>query len=294
MLHRIVVFFNFLIVPLLLLAENASNVRVHQRNKDIVITYDLSKTSDVRVFISQGSEDTFVLLKATEGAVGKHIQPGKNLEVIWHPLDEEDSFIAENVRFKVEALTPYEWYALPKSHNRVIQGGKTNIETFILVDIAYATTPQMSYGLTLGQTYSGLGWFVEAHSNFRFESATNEMVCGEGGYIGNELPFYSGHKKSSILVVNAGVVVDFLEWTNLSPRNRFNTLGVYLGAGYGSRYILWETLNGDLIKFNPNSYQGFSTNIGVIGSVYGLICKVGVNTISFKYLELEAGIGWIF
>lgn len=283
-----------LVLPVWIWAGNASNARVRQRNQDIVITYDLSKTSDVCVFISKGSEDSFVLLKAVEGAVGKNVLLGKNLEVIWHPLDEEDSFIAENVCFKVEALTPYEWYALPKSHNSIPHDGKTNMETFILADFAYAAAPQISYGLTLGQTYSGIGWYVSAHSNFQSNSATKGMACEEGGYIDGYLPFYSGRTKSSLLVVNMGAVVDLFEWTQVSMRNRFNTFGLYAGIGYGFRQMLWETRDKQWIQYKPTSYNGVCANAGIIGSAYGLTLKMGINTIAFKYIELEAGIGWMF
>ena len=298
MKHKILYLLVLLLLPLCGWAENASNVRVRQKNKDIIITYDLSKTSNVCVFISSGYSYSYILLKAVEGAVGNHVHAGKDLEIIWHPLNEYEKFIADNVRFKVEALGAYDQYVLPK-WRKGKQGGKTDMETFILADFAYAFAPQMSGGLTFGQTYSGYGWYINARTNFNFQSATNGLTCSYGGEIydysvGSILPFYSGEKKSSTLVVNAGFVMDFIEVGGGSPRNRFHTFGFYAGMGYGWRRMLWETADGKWIEYSPTSYNGFSGNIGLIGSVYGLTLKAGINTINFKYLELEAGIGWMF
>lgn len=85
-------------------AENASNVRVQQKGKDIIITYDLEQTSDVTVYVSTGLSTTFRILKKVEGAVGEKVHKGTNLVITWHPLEEMESFIANDVRFKVEAM----------------------------------------------------------------------------------------------------------------------------------------------------------------------------------------------
>ena len=294
MKHRILYFFILLCIPLLVFADNASNVRVRQRKKDIVVTYDLSKQSNVQLWVATNAHPTFVRLEAVEGAVGDHVKAGENLEIVWHPLEENEDFIAEGVRFKVEALGSYEQYLLPKSRKGKELGGKTNMETFVTADFAYGFAPQLSGGLMIGQTYSGIGWFVNAHSNFNFQSATDGLVCGKGGYIDDVLPFYSGKKQSSLFVANAGLVLDVIELAGGSPRNRFNTIGFYVGAGYGWRRALWETVDGKWIEYSPTSFSGFSTNMGVLFSVYGCTLKAGINTINFKYLDIEAGIGWMF
>jgi hypothetical protein len=283
-LHILLVF-----LPIQVWAENASNVRVRQRNKDIVVTYDLSKTSNVQLFVATKAHPAYTKLKALSGAVGKHVCAGKNLEIVWHPLEESESFIAEGVRFKVEALGAYEEYALRKD-----DGGASNMETYITADFAYSLSPQMSYGCTLGQTYRGYGWYINARSNFNFESATDGLACSEGGYIGGTLPFYSGLTQNSAFVCNVGFVMDILEAVSASKRNRFNTLGYYIGGGYGWRRLLWETIDHRWVEYTPTSQKGFCANFGIIGSVYGLALKAGVNTINFKYLELEVGIGWMF
>lgn len=283
-----------LLLPLTIQAENASNVRVFQRNKDIIIKYDLAQNSYVQVFIASDKIPDFVPLQAVEGAIGEHVKPGKNKEIVWHPLQEGDDFIANNVRFKVEAIGSYAYYLLPRSHKNKRLGGKTNMETFITADVAFTFAPELSYGLMFGQTYSGIGWYVNAHTNLSFASATDGLVSGKGGAIDGEVPFYSGKKQRSSFVANAGLVVDFIDIAGGSPKNRFNTCGIYVGAGYGWRRVLWETVDGKWIEYGPVSVSGVSVNGGLIFSVYGLTIKAGANVIGFKHLELEAGLGWMF
>ncbi len=294
MRHQFLSLIVVLLLPLTLRAENASNVRVLQRNKDIVITYDLAKSSYVQVFVASDKIPDFVPLQAVEGAVGERVKAGNNKEIIWHPLQESDNFIANNVRFKVEAMSSYDYYLLPKSHNNKRLGGKTNMETFITADVTYSFAKDLTYGLMLGQTYSGIGWYVDAHSNFNFASTTEGLVCGKGGEIEGVIPFYSGRKQSSAFVANAGLVLDILDLANACPKNRLNTFGFYVGAGYGWRRVLWETVDGKWIEYGPVSVSGMSVNGGLMGSIYGFTIKVGANVIGFKHLELEAGIGWMF
>ncbi len=277
-----------ILLPFSICAENATNVRVRQQRKDIIVSYDLSESSYVQLLMSINGQD-FTPLKAVKGDVGCRVARGKDRRITWYPLQEQESFVADNVRFRVVALDPYQFYALPKH-----KGGKTDIETFILGEIAYSSVPQLSYGLTFGQTYKyGLGWFVDFRSNFNFCLATNGLACTYGGYVKGELPFYSGRKQSSSMVFHTGLVFDILDATKVQ-KNRFNSFGLYLGMGYGWRKLLWETTDGQWIEYSPTSHKGFSANMGLLGSIYGLTLRVGINTIGFKYAEIEAGLGWTF
>ena len=271
-------------------AGHAKNVRVQQRDKDIVITYDLKKTSNVRLLMSVGNS-SFTPLRAVSGDVGSHIHAGNNLTITWHPLQERETFIADNVRFKVEALSAYEQYARPW-----YKGGR-KMETFILGEFAYSFAPQMSYGFMFGQTYKhGIGWFAELRTNFNFKYFNGY----DGVYLEKDInlfdyeyPFATGRTQTSILVAHYGFVIDILDAMWL-PDNRFNTFAFYVGLGMGSRGVYWETSEGKWNEYGPASLTHFSGSIGVMGSLYGLTLKAGVNTIGFKYMEIETGIGWMF
>lgn len=272
------------ICSLPILAENASNIRVRQEGKNIIITYDLSQKSYVRVFVWTGNAystkySNFIELKAISGNVGKDVQAGANRKIVWRPLDEYESFKEKNVRFKVEAQSAYEYHA---------QNAK--IKTMILGQVGYSVAPQMSYGIMVGQMYKGIGWYVNGRTNFNFGKPTL-YTCDEQGYIDGELPFYSGKSSTTHYAINGGFMMNVLERIT---KNKFNTLGFYVGTGYGKRERQWETTDGLWVKYAPTSHTGLSGNIGLFGSVYGVTLNVGINTIAFKYMEIEAGIGYMF
>ena len=173
------------------------------------------------------------------------------------------------------------------------QKKKPRINTFVVAEAGYAFAPQWGFGGMVGQMYNGLGWYVKGRSNFQFgHHATNGLVCEQGGLINGELPFYSGRTAAKEWLINAGFVVDFLGKKRMQYKN--NMIGLYVGAGYGMRELLWEKSNGDWVKYNPTSASGVSAGAGVIGSMAGVTLTAGVNTIQFKYLEIEFGIGYTF
>ena len=269
------------ITSLLTTAQNATNVRVRQEGVNIVVTYDLSKKSVVNLQMAIGDSIPFTELKAVKGDVGKGISSGTNKEIIWQPLLEVDSFIANDVRFQVEALGSYQYYA---------QNAK--IKTMILGSVGYSLTPQLSYGVIVGQLYGAYGWFIKGRSNFDFTQATDGLSCGVGGWIGDELPFYKG-STASVLHVNAGFVCDILALT-LKPKNHFNTFGFYASAGYGKYERLWQMSDNRWVKYAPTSTLGLNIGAGILGSVYGATLMAGVNTTNFKYMEIEVCIGYMF
>lgn len=271
------------ICSLPIFAENASNVRVRQEGKNIVITYDLSRNSYVRVFVWTGYsyDSKYVELKALSGDVGKGVKAGANRKIVWRPLDEYESFKAQNVRFKVEAQSSFELYAK-----------EWFSKTFIIGQLGYSATPQQSYGLMFGQVYWGIGWYINARSNFKFNQPAT-LSCDKNGCIDGVTPFYSGNTFVSHLIVNAGFMWDILDW-DCRTKTRFEGLGFYVGGGYGRRELQWEIVDGTWVKYAPTSHTGFSGNLGVFGSLLGITINLGVNTINFKYAELEAGIGVVF
>ena len=290
MKHKLLLFLLFCL-PLSAWAGNASNVRVRQQDKDIVITYDLKSASTVRLLMSVNN-GAFKTVKATEGAIGKHVHAGKNLTITWHPLQEQEKFIASNVRFKVEAYSSYEAYALWESPYASF------IHTYILGQYAYAFTPQRSCGFVFGQNYYCLGWFVDMRSNWNFahfggpKDGNMYPKADESGAVPSEdweYPFYSGKTESTLFTAHAG-----FSWLFGPDENRFNTVGFYIGLGYGVRRVALETTDGTWVEYSPTTYNGFSGNIGIIGSVFGLTLRAGVNTINFKYMEIEGAIGWMF
>lgn len=279
-MRRYIILFLLLIFSGVIVAEeNATNIRVRQEGKNIVIVYDLSKRSVVRVLMASGNSQYFTELKAVTGNVGKGVPAGPSRKIVWHPLDEKSEFVAKNVRFKVEALSSYDYYT---------QNAK--VKTLVMGQVGYSVAPQLSYGVMVGQMYNGIGWYANFRSNFNFV-ASPELVCDGNGVINGEMPFYTGKKQSSLLVINAGFMMNFLEW---SVKNKFNTLGMYVGGGYGKRELQCEIVGGNWAKYAPTSAIGFSGSLGVFGSMSGATLSVGMNTINFKYVDVVVGVGFMF
>lgn len=278
-MRKYLILFFLLVSALVMRAENASNVRIRQEGKSIIITYDLSRRSVVRVLMSTNNSGNYTELKAVSGNVGKGVPAGNARKIVWHPLEENGEFVAKDVRFKVEALSSYDYYT---------QNAK--VKTLVMGQLGYSVAPQLSYGGMIGQMYNGIGWYANFRSNFNFMAKTN-LECDEKGAINREVPFYTGNKQSSHLVITGGVMMNFLEKT---AKNKFNTFGMYVGGGYGKRELQWEIVGGKWVKYGPTSVAGFSGNLGLFGSVSGLTFSVDLNTINFRYVDVVVGVGFMF
>lgn len=280
-MRRYIFLFSFIFVTLGLCAENAINIRVRQEGKSIIVTYDLSQKSVVRLLMASGNSEHYTELKAVSGNVGKAVPAGENRKIVWKPLEENEKFIAQNVRFKVEAQSAYEYYA---------QNAK--IKTLVMGQVGYSVAPQVNYGVMIGQMYRGVGWYVSGKSNFVF-GIKSTLFCEQGGFVGEYKPFYNGEKITSSFIANGGVMLNFLEWSK-ATKNKFNTVGLYLGAGYGKREVYWHTIDSQWVLHNPSSSSGMSVDTGVFGSIYGVTLSAGITTIAFQYAELTVGLGYIF
>ncbi len=102
--------FSLFLLPISLFAQ-VTNVRVGQSGEDVVITYDLGESAEVRAYMSVGGQP-FVELHSAQGDVGC-VAKGENRTITWSPLAESDEFLADNVVFKVEAPHAFVDLGLP-------------------------------------------------------------------------------------------------------------------------------------------------------------------------------------
>ena len=109
-----------------MMAENyASNARAEQVERTMVITYDLSKTSNVRLLVATNMSNDFKEVKKVTGAVGKNVQAGANRQITWNVLEEYDRFVADGVRFKVET---YGEGGFSVSSSKLVMFSKGNLQ----------------------------------------------------------------------------------------------------------------------------------------------------------------------
>lgn len=158
------------------------------------------------------------------------------------------------------------------------------INTFVLAEAGVALNPEWGVGLMVGQMYNGIGWWLKGHSNWNIPRIDDNYNL-----------YFATNKETTSLewIVNGGLVVDFLMNKEKKYRNDF--LGGYCGVGYGSRKrYYWNDSFDSWVLYPANLYQGISANIGLIGSWHGWTLMAGLNTIAFKYMEVEMGIGYTF
>ena len=154
-----------------MMAENyASNARAEQVERTMVITYDLSKTSNVRLLVSTNMSNDFKEVKKVTGAVGKNVQAGANRRITWNVLEEYDRFVADGVRFKVETYGEG-GFSVSSSKNVIFSPGNlqyhpaNNKWRFAESQLDYIGDPNSN----CSSTYSGwldlFGWSTSA-TNF--------------------------------------------------------------------------------------------------------------------------------
>ena len=233
---------------------------------------------------SDGSDvDKDALLDELRAEIANLMQAQQEIQNEEKQVEEEPiDTIAE------ESIAPVAQEDTLSKYQRYVQNAK--VKTLVLGQIGYSVAPQMSYGAMLGQMYGGYGWYVSARSNFQF-GAQAIGSCDANGLVDGVKPFYSGNTSSSHLAIHGGFMMNMLEKVS---KKKFNTLGVYIGGGYGKRELLAETTDGEWIKYAPTSHNGFAGNVGLFGSIAGVTLNVGVSTINFKYVDLEVGIGFMF
>ena len=196
----------------------------------------------------------------------------------------------ETVTVEENRLTTVCPVLVPKAYKR---------NTFLLAEAGFAMNPSWGVGLMVGQVYGevrsgcGAGWYVQGRSNFQFTKAEENLSIDNGGAIAGEKPFYTGQQRTNELVINAGLVLNFLN-KQQPNRNKRSLFGVYAGLGYGQYARSWEIEDGRWFEYAPSMAKGLSFGGGLIGSIKGFTINAGINTIQAKYVEVEAGLGWTF
>ena len=179
---------------------------------------------------------------------------------------------------------------VPKAYKR---------NTFLLAEAGFAINPSWGVGLMVGQVYGevtkgcGAGWYVQGRSNFQFTKTETNQAIDKGGFVAGEKPFYTGQQRTNELVINAGLVLNFLN-KQRPNRSKNSMFGVYAGLGYGQYARSWEIEDGRWFEYAPSRVKGLSFGGGLIGSIKGFTINAGINTIQAKYVEVEAGLGWTF
>ena len=179
-----------------------------------------------------------------------------------------------------------------------ISAGETNGQTFTMISTIKPKEPrrmlvmaevgyhpsQLSYGGMIG-FFRKNGAYVKFRSDFG--SASADLECDDSGALtsgGEGTPYYKeGVTQKARLSVTAGYL-----------RQLWKPVYLYAGAGYGSRTLAWETVEGELVKNTDHSAVGVAAELGVIGRLGKFALSVGFHTVNFKHHEVTVGVGIIF
>ena len=158
--------------------------------------------------------------------------------------------------------------------------------TFIMVEGAMGSGNQLAFGAMVAMVQKHGGY---VHGRFDFGSAPTSLECDDtgkltaGDYEGHT-PFYNdGTKKKSRFSITGGYMYRIAK-----------PLYAFVGVGYGTRTLAWETVDGDWVKNTDHSASGIAAEIGGILRFGKVGISLNYQTIAFKYHEAGLGVGLFF
>ena len=251
--------------------------------------------------IDLGSEQKImsVALKPRFGYLEVFSLPEQDAKVyIDNELAGETPYKSDRMPLKDYQVRVEKEFFFPMDSTIVITAGETSSLTFKMKSTIKPKEPrrtlvmleagwhpsQTSFGAMVGFVAKN-GAYVRVRSDFGSVSA--DLECDDTGALtggGNGTPYYKeGVTQKARMSVTAGYM-----------RRIAKTLYAYIGAGYGSRTLAWETVEDELVKNTDHSATGIAAEIGAIGRFGKFAVSVGCQTVNFKYMELSAGVGFFF
>jgi len=166
----------------------------------------------------------------------------------------------------------------PVKHDTVPKPPASPHESHFLLMPGIAVGNTIAYSLTAGYLPGKFGGYAKVKSNFA--SKGNAPTGGP-----DDAFFADNYSKTGRFAVMAGVV------GQLSKPLLF-----YAGVGYGSQWVQWKTLSGDLMTISTLSFSGFEPEAGLMLKTGNFVIGAGVSALMGKQTSAEANlsIGLIF
>lgn len=135
---------------------------------------------------------------------------------------------------------------------------------------------QLSYSLMYGKV-KRWGWYgkVKTDFNFKVSNSNSDIYCN----------FWNGEKSDGRIAATVGTI-----WNMTRP------VMLYAGAGYGRRWVDWETIGKQKIRIDHQTYSGAEFELGIIARWKNILLSVGagLNIDKIKYWETDIAIGYKF
>lgn len=156
--------------------------------------------------------------------------------------------------------------------------------------IGYSFSPTAPYGLTIGGVKQHLGWYVRFKTNMSFQSYEAGKTITD---FTENASYQYLEKKANTYAGTAGIVIKCL------PR-----LYTSVGVGYGNHDLIYRYRTMDYddssqtsdiwCKQSANSFKGVAADLDFMVKLGPVFVSAGCNTINFKYIDLNAGVGVFF
>ena len=134
-------------------------------------------------------------------------------------------------------------------------------------------------GLMVG-VMKGHGVFVHAPTDFKLSSTVGE--CDADGVWTDKgaTPYYKPGADHYLWTLTAGGI-----------HRLFGLCHVFEGVGYGSRRVVWETVDGERLLNKDYTYEGWAAEAGCLVKVRRMAFSVSVLTIEGEYWLPSVGVG---
>lgn len=146
---------------------------------------------------------------------------------------------------------------------------------------AVFSLPEYSGGLFFAWERYRFGCYLKAMSDFH--ARKHEYNCKSDGTAESGYVWTTGRSSVSRFNVTTGIVFRTCGW-----------LGVYAGAGYGSRVLRWEDSTGVWAKVEDCSYAGIAVDAGVRFHWRRLCLSAGMSSVCFRTLSADLSVGFMF
>lgn len=147
--------------------------------------------------------------------------------------------------------------------------------------LALGSVPEKSAGAIVAWSGKRYGAYAKYIGNFT--SSSHEYSCNSDSSTDGGFVWTTGDSRISRFSLTAGGMFRCLDWLSISA-----------GVGYGQRILTWEDSTGSWVKVRDASVQGFAADLGAFLHLGRFTTYIGANTISFKHLYPELGVGFIF
>ena len=263
-------------------------IYLQSAREEMSVYLDLAP-STIKVFCENDSIQVFLNGEwIGSGTCTKEVSPG-----IYEVEARMEGFLAKTRSVEIKSnetleltFSSLEPLLEPAKKQKGNAGNSYKRKIGLLANYSYSVSPQQSYGLTgftLNKRWGGYINVMFGGNPFIFSNTT----CDADGvilYDGESVrPKYNGNTASSTLSFTGGLIFRFA-----------SMIAMYGGLGYGNRELLWQFDTDMWAKHTLYSHHGLCTDVGMLFVFGPVAVTVGVQTITFHYLEFKAGLGFAF